>query len=65
MKTCKECGKSNNNGTKFCTRKCRKSWELRARADYKSFAKKHFDKHGAPNHIGAVFDYEGNSYSDQ
>lgn len=23
---CKNCGNSNNNGTNFCTRKCRTSW---------------------------------------
>jgi uncharacterized membrane protein YvbJ len=26
MRTCKQCGKDNNNGTFFCSRACRKLW---------------------------------------
>lgn len=50
---CKQCGTENNNGTKFCTRKCRFVWK-----------KKHEIK-GAkkrkPMYSGAEFDYEGDS----
>jgi uncharacterized membrane protein YvbJ len=56
MKNCKYCGKENNNGTKFCTRKCRiaqiKKHQIKG-------AKKLF-KYKEPLGFYVPFDYEGN-----
>lgn len=46
MNRCKECGKSNNNGTNFCSHKCRKKWMREhncTKKDWKRIARQNED----------------------
>lgn len=59
MKTiCKQCGNRSTNGTKFCTKKCRKIWIENHKLTKKDFIKR---ENFYFRNIGVAFDSDGNS----